>query len=64
MANFIINIDVHVSEAGNKNKQYAREILQASEQHEEQTDFKVSEWRKEHSKWFPKKNKKKKKGQD
>ena len=52
-------IDGHVNEAGNKNKQDGRKFLEASEQHEEQTDFKVSEWRKEHSKWFWKKKKRK-----
>ena len=57
MANFMLESDVHVSEAGNKNKQDARKFLEASEQHEEQTDSKVSEWRKEHSKWFRKKKK-------
>ena len=62
MVNFILGIDVHVSEAGNKNKQDARETLEASEQHEEQTDSKVSQWRKNHSRRF--RRKKRKKGQD
>ena len=59
MANFMLESDVDVSEADNKNKQDARKFLEASEQHEEQTDSKVSEWKKEHSKWFRKKKKRK-----
>ena len=47
-----------VSEADNKNKQDARKCLEASEQHEEQTDSTVSEWKKKNSKWFKKKKKK------
>ena len=59
MANFMLESDVHVSEADNKNKQDARKFLEASEQHEEQTDSKVSKRKKEHSKWFRKKKKRK-----
>ena len=59
MANFMLESDVDVSEADNKNKQDARKFLEASEQHEEQTDSTVLEWKKGNSKWFKKKKKRK-----
>ena len=43
MANFMLESHVDLSEADNKIKQDARKFLEASEQHEEQTDSTVSE---------------------
>ena len=56
----MLQSDVNISEADSKNKQEARKILVSSENHENETDTSVFDWKKENAKWLKKRKKLKK----
>ena len=57
MANFMLSLNVEVSETDCKNKQDARKALVACEKHEKETETMVWDWKKVNSNWLRKKKK-------